>query len=56
MWIIFDIQAYERSEDPIYVLDNNIPIDPHYYLDNQISKVSLHNNIIPLIIRLFIFC
>ena len=34
-------QAYERSEDPIYVLENNIPIDPQYYLENQISKVSL---------------
>ena len=33
-------QAYERSEDPIYVLENNIPIDPQYYLENQISKVS----------------
>ncbi|KAJ4751824.1 DNA polymerase [Rhynchospora pubera] len=31
-------KAYERSEDPIYVLENNIPIDPQYYLDNQISK------------------
>ncbi|XP_071914321.1 DNA polymerase delta catalytic subunit-like isoform X1 [Coffea arabica] len=31
-------KAYERSEDPVYVLDNNIPIDPHYYLENQISK------------------
>ncbi|RZC07702.1 DNA polymerase delta catalytic subunit isoform A [Glycine soja] len=31
-------KAYERSEDPIYVLENNIPIDPHYYLENQISK------------------
>ncbi|CAN8251712.1 unnamed protein product [Cochlearia groenlandica] len=31
-------KAYERSEDPIYVLQNNIPIDPNYYLDNQISK------------------
>ncbi|XP_075498392.1 DNA polymerase delta catalytic subunit [Primulina tabacum] len=31
-------KAYEKSEDPIYVLDNNIPIDPHYYLENQISK------------------
>uniref|UniRef100_A0A0E0F355 DNA polymerase n=1 Tax=Oryza meridionalis TaxID=40149 RepID=A0A0E0F355_9ORYZ len=31
-------KAYERSEDPIYVLDNNIPIDPQYYLENQISK------------------
>jgi DNA polymerase delta subunit 1 len=29
--------AYERSEDPIYVLDNNIPIDVRYYLDNQLS-------------------
>lgn len=34
-------QAYERSEDPIYVLENNIPIDTQYYLENQISKVSL---------------
>ncbi|KAL1538994.1 DNA polymerase delta catalytic subunit [Salvia divinorum] len=31
-------KAYEKSEDPIFVLENNIPIDPHYYLDNQISK------------------
>ncbi|XP_022843292.1 DNA polymerase delta catalytic subunit [Olea europaea var. sylvestris] len=31
-------KAYERSEDPIYVLEHNIPIDPHYYLENQISK------------------
>lgn len=30
--------AYERSEDPIYVLDNNIPIDTRYYLDNQLAK------------------
>lgn len=29
---------YERSEDPIYVLENNIPIDTKYYLDNQLSK------------------
>ena len=38
-------QAYERSEDPVYVLDNNIPIDPHYYLENQISKVSFEYDI-----------
>lgn len=36
MW---ENQAYEKSEDPIYVLENNIPIDPQYYLENQISKV-----------------
>ncbi|CAG8570555.1 13511_t:CDS:10 [Cetraspora pellucida] len=30
--------AYEKSEDPIYVLENNIPIDTSYYLENQLSK------------------
>ncbi|XP_022082871.1 DNA polymerase delta catalytic subunit-like [Acanthaster planci] len=29
--------AYEKSEDPIYVLENNIPIDTRYYLDNQLK-------------------
>lgn len=29
---------YEKSEDPIYVLENNLPIDYKYYLDNQLSK------------------
>jgi DNA polymerase delta subunit 1 len=31
-------RAYEKSEDPIYVLENNIPIDASYYLTNQLSK------------------
>lgn len=30
--------AYEKSEDPIYVLENNIPLDTRYYLENQLSK------------------
>jgi DNA polymerase delta subunit 1 len=30
--------AYERAEDPIYVLDNNIPIDTRYYLENQLKN------------------
>ncbi|KAM7292378.1 DNA polymerase delta catalytic subunit isoform X2 [Ixodes scapularis] len=30
--------AYLKSEDPIYVLENNVPIDTQYYLDNQLSK------------------
>ncbi|XP_078587905.1 DNA polymerase delta catalytic subunit-like [Branchiostoma floridae x Branchiostoma japonicum] len=30
--------AYMKSEDPIYVLENNIPIDTKYYLDQQLSK------------------
>lgn len=27
-----------QAEDPIYVLDNSVPIDAQYYLDNQLSK------------------
>jgi DNA polymerase delta subunit 1 len=30
--------AYEKAEDPIYVLENNIPLDTTYYLENQLSK------------------
>ncbi|CAH2267635.1 jg16926 [Pararge aegeria aegeria] len=30
--------AYMKAEDPIYVLENSIPIDFNYYLENQLSK------------------
>ncbi|WFD23405.1 DNA-directed DNA polymerase [Malassezia equina] len=30
--------AYEKSEDPLYALEHNIPIDTRYYLENQLSK------------------
>eukprot|EP00730_Choanoeca_flexa_P019669 TRINITY_DN9614_c0_g1_i2.p1 TRINITY_DN9614_c0_g1~~TRINITY_DN9614_c0_g1_i2.p1 ORF type:complete len:1053 (+),score=322.68 TRINITY_DN9614_c0_g1_i2:142-3159(+) len=30
--------AFEKSEDPIYVLENNVPLDAQYYLNNQLSK------------------
>ena len=30
--------AYMKAEDPIYVLEHNVPIDTQYYLDNQLSK------------------
>nr|BAJ78769.1 DNA polymerase delta catalytic subunit [Stichotrema asahinai] len=30
--------AFQKAEEPIYVLENNIPIDTRYYLENQISK------------------
>ncbi|OAD61418.1 DNA polymerase delta catalytic subunit [Eufriesea mexicana] len=30
--------AYQKAEDPIYVLENNIPIDTNYYLENQLAK------------------
>ncbi|KAK4058069.1 DNA-directed DNA polymerase delta [Microbotryomycetes sp. JL221] len=33
-----DARAYEKSEDPLYVLENNVPIDTKYYLDQQLSK------------------
>ncbi|KAG2387610.1 hypothetical protein C9374_001204 [Naegleria lovaniensis] len=31
-------KAYEKSEDPIWVLENSIPIDAQYYLEHQIKK------------------
>lgn len=31
-------KGFERSEDPIYVLENNVPIDTKYYLENQLAK------------------
>jgi len=30
-------KAYEKSEDPIYVLEHNLPIDFNYYIENQIK-------------------
>ena len=29
---------YENSEDPIYVLEHDLPIDIDYYLENQLKK------------------
>ncbi|CAD6575074.1 MAG: DNA-directed DNA polymerase delta, partial [Tremellales sp. Tagirdzhanova-0007] len=36
--IIKGAAAYEKSEDPLYVLEHNVPIDTRYYLENQLSK------------------
>lgn len=33
-----DSKNYEKSEDPIFVLENNVPIDTKYYLDNQLAN------------------
>lgn len=30
--------AYEKSEDPVYVLENNLPIDKEYYIEQQLFK------------------
>ena len=31
-------RIYERSEDPLYVLEKNLEIDYNYYLENQLKK------------------
>lgn len=33
-----DAKIYERAEDPLYVLENNIELDFNYYLENQLKK------------------
>ena len=33
-----DAKAYEKAEDPLYALDNNIPIDNQYYLQHQLAN------------------
>ncbi|VDN29107.1 unnamed protein product, partial [Cylicostephanus goldi] len=33
-----NVPAYEKAEDPEFVLKNNIPIDTRYYLTNQLAK------------------
>jgi DNA polymerase delta subunit 1 len=29
---------YEKSEDPVYVLEHDLPLDINYYMENQIKK------------------
>ena len=31
------MKLYERSEDPVYVMDNEVPIDLEYYVENQLQ-------------------
>lgn len=31
----------QRAEDPVYALDNGVPIDAHYYLDSHVKKTLL---------------
>lgn len=33
-----DQPAHERAEDPIYVLEHNLPLDTEYYLKNMLRK------------------
>lgn len=32
------MQGYEKSEDPIYVLEKNIPLDTKFYLEKQLTN------------------
>ncbi|CAG9466535.1 unnamed protein product [Pedinophyceae sp. YPF-701] len=33
-----DTKTYQKAEDPVYALDNNIPIDAQHYLDHHLEK------------------
>lgn len=33
-----NIPMYQKSEDPVYALENNIPLDCDYYLNNQLQN------------------
>ena len=33
-----DARAYEKAEDPLYALENGIPLDVQYYLDHQLAN------------------
>jgi len=33
-----DAKAFEKAEDPLWVLDNNIPLDYQYYLEKQLKN------------------
>lgn len=35
---IIGAKGYEKSEDPIWVLNNSIPLDTQYYLEHQLSQ------------------
>jgi len=32
------MKAYEKSEDPLYALENNLTIDSTYYIENQLTQ------------------
>ena len=42
-------KVYEKSENPLYALENSIPIDTNYYLENQLTKplLRLFESILP---------
>lgn len=31
-------KGFEKSEDPLYALENGLPIDTTYYLENQLKQ------------------
>lgn len=37
-WLTEGARAFEKSEDPLYVLEHSIPIDTKHYLETQLSN------------------
>ena len=33
-----DAKGYEKSEDPLFALKNNLPLDTQHYIDHQFKK------------------
>lgn len=33
-----NMKAYEKSEDPLFALENNLSIDAHYYIEHQLQQ------------------
>merc|ERR1712045_73551 len=33
-----NMKAYEKSEDPLYALENNLSIDAQYYIEHQLQQ------------------
>ncbi|WUR02821.1 DNA polymerase delta catalytic subunit (DPOD) [Vairimorpha necatrix] len=42
------VAGYDKAEDPVYVLENNLPIDTEYYIDQQLAK-PLHRLFEPIV-------
>jgi DNA polymerase delta subunit 1 len=42
------VAGYDKAEDPVFVLENNLPIDTEYYIEQQLSK-PLHRLFEPIV-------
>lgn len=42
------VAGYDKAEDPVYVLEHNLPIDTEYYIEQQLAK-PLHRLFEPIV-------